>query len=200
MATRPTDPELLDLAVDGALSQSERAAVLAAADGELAAERRSLERLADGLAAARVAARPGFAAEVMAALPADPAWARSAGTQGAGARVARGWRVAVAALAVLALAASVLLGLGSESAGRSVPALGALAAVGEFAAAALLSGAGLLSASWRGIGLALGEALDLPAQVVFGLGVIALNALLFLLLRRRGRRRATAAATARRRS
>ena len=70
----------------------------------------------------------------------------------------------------------------------------------EKAAAALLSGAGLLSASWRGVGLALGEALDLPAQVVFGLGVLALNALLFLLLRRRGRRRATAAATARRRS
>ena|SRR5687767_11643133 len=199
MATRPTDPELLvDLAVDGALTDEERAAAVAVGQGEpreLAAERRRLERLHAGLAAARVTARSGFAHEVMAVLPAEPAWAR-----GAGARVVGGWRAAVAALAVLAIAASALLGLGSESVGRSVPALGALAAVGEFAAAALLSGAGLLSASWRGVGLALGEALDLPAQVVFGLGVLALNALLVLLLRRRGRRRATAAATVRRRS
>ena len=215
MATRPIDPELLvDLAVDGALTDEERAAARFIGEGELAAqgelgeptaERRRLERLHAGLAAARVAARPGFAEEVMAALPAEPAWARNAWARdswarGAGARVVGGWRAAVAALAVLVVAASALLGLGSESVGRSVPALGALAAVGEFAAAALLSGAGLLSASWRGVGLALGEALDLPAQVVFGLGVLALNALLFLLLRRRGRRRATAAATARRRS
>lgn len=203
MATRPSDLELLDLAVDGALTDEGRAAALAAGQGEseeLAAERRRLERLAAGLAAARVAARPGFAAEVMAALPAEPAWARDSWARGAGARVVGGWRAAVAALAVLVVAASALLGLGSESVGRSVPALGALAAVGEFAAAALLSGAGLLSASWRGVGLALGEALDLPAQLVFGIGVIALNGLLFLLLRRRGRRRATAAATARRRS
>jgi hypothetical protein len=62
-----------------------------------------------------------------------------------------------------------------------------------------LSGAGLLAASWRGVGVALGEALDVPERVVFAFGVIGLNALLFLLLRRRGRRRATAAAVARRR-
>ena len=194
MATRPNDHELLvDLAVDGALPEAERAATLAALDGELAVERRRLERLVAELAAARVAARPGFTAEVMATLPVRPAWA-------AGARVLGGWRVAAAALAVLAVAASVLLGVGSEGVAGSVPALGALAAVAEFAAAAVLSGAGLLSASWRGIGVALGEVLDLRAQVVFGLGVIALNGLLFLLLRRRGRRRATAAAPARRRS
>jgi hypothetical protein len=196
MATGDPDPDLLvDLAVDGALPPEQRASVLAAtgAAGESALERRRLERLHAELAAARVTAREGFGGEVMAALPADPAWSR-AGRRGLG-----GLKGAVAALALLAVATTVLLGVGSESVGEAVPALGALAAVGELAAAAALSGAGLLSASWRGLGLALGEALDLPAQVVFGLGVAALNGLLLLLLRRRGRRRAAAAATARRR-
>ena len=196
MAIRETDPELLvDLAVDRALPEAERASALAAAQGELAAERRRLERLHEELGAARVTARAGFAAEVMAALPAEPAWARDGA-----ARVLGGWRAAVAALAALVVAATAFLGFGSRSVGEAVPALGALAAVGEFAAAAMLSGAGLLSASWRGVGMALGEALDLPAQGVFAFGVAGLNGLLLLLLRRRGRRRASATAPARRRS
>jgi hypothetical protein len=70
--------------------------------------------------------------------------------------------------------------------------------VAEFAAAAALSGAGLLAASWRGVGMAVAAALDLPATVVFGVGVIAVNALLFALLRRsRGRRRAAVRAPTR---
>jgi hypothetical protein len=48
--------------------------------------------------------------------------------------------------------------------------------------------------------MAVAAALDLPATVVFGLGVVAINALLFALLRRTGwRRQAAAAAAARRR-
>jgi hypothetical protein len=100
----------------------------------------------------------------------------------------------------MAVVAIVLLGRGSAGVAEAVPALGALAAIGEFAAAAALSGAGLISASWRGIGFALGEALDLPAKVVFAVGVVGLNGVLLLLLRRRVRRRAATATPARRRS
>ena len=189
MPTRDPDPILgLDLALDGAEGETD----LAAGDEtpELARERRRLGRLHAELAAARVTARPGFARSVMAALPANPAWAD---------RRVHGLKTAVAALLALAAAATVLLGIGSFRLGPAGAVLGAARAVADFAVAATLSGAGLLAASWRGLGLALGEALDVPERVVFGFGVVALNALLFLLLRRRARRRATAAATSRRR-
>jgi hypothetical protein len=188
MAIRDDDPERVDLALDGALPPAESSAALAS---EPTAERRRLERLHGELAAARVMARAGFSDEVMASLPVAP-WA-----QHTAARL-RGLRSAAAVLLLLGGFAAVLLGTGSEGVVQAVPALGALRAVSEFAAAAALSGAGLLAASWRGLGMALGEALDLPAQIVFGCGVLGVNALLLLLLRRRSRRRAPAAATARR--
>jgi hypothetical protein len=189
MAIRDDDPELVDLALDGVLPAGEREAVLAAAP---TVERRRLQRLHEELAHARVAARHGFREEVMASLPPAP-WASPAA-----ARVP-GVRVAVIALLLLGAVATLLLGVGSGRAVDTVPALGALRAVGEFAVAAALSGAGLLAASWRGVGIALGEALDLPAQVVFAIGVAAINGLLLLLLRRRGRRRSAVTAAARRR-
>jgi hypothetical protein len=64
-------------------------------------------------------------------------------------------------------------------------ALATLGVVVDFAIATVLSGAGLLSASWRGVGLALGEALGGGERVLFGFGVLALYLLLCLLLRRR---------------
>ena len=188
MPIREPDPiELLDLALDG----GEPAVSSPASESpELERERRRLVRLHEELAAARVTARPGFAAAVMAALPAEPRWAA--------ARVG-GLRGAVAALLALAAVATLLLGLGSATRGPADAMFGAARAVADFAVAAALSGAGLLAASWRGLGIALGEVLDVPERIVFGLGVVALNALLFLLLRRRSRRRAPAVETARRR-
>jgi hypothetical protein len=189
MAIRDDDPELVDLALDGALPAAERDAALA---GGPTLEQRRLQRLHAELARARVQARPGFRDEVLASLPAAP-WASPAGFRLGGARAA------VLALLLLGGLSTLLLGLGSGRLADTVPALGALRAVSEFAAAAALSGAGLLAASWRGVGIALGEALDLPAQLVFAFGVFAINGLLLLLLRRRSRRRAaTATANARR--
>jgi hypothetical protein len=187
---------LVDLAVDDSLSPSEREALRdrLAADEALRREQRELGRLHELLVAGRVAARPGFADEVMAALPETaPAWQTSAR------RRLLGWRSAVGALAAMLALALGLLGLGGASLQPASPLVSAAQAVIDFGAAAALSGAGMMAASWRGVGMALQAALDLPALVVFGIGVVAVNALLLLLLRRSGRRRAAATAPARRR-
>jgi hypothetical protein len=188
------DPKLLvDLDQDGALPPAEREALRArlTEDEALRREEVQLSRLHELLGAGRVAARPGFAREVMAALPETAPW---------GERRLQGWRSAVLALAALVVLALGFLGIAGARLHPLSPALGAARAVADFAAAAALSGAGLLAASWRGVGMALGAALDLPATVVFGLGVVAVNALLLVLLRRSGwRRRAAVRAAVRRR-
>src|SRR3954469_6712831 len=160
--------ELLDLRLDDGLDAGERAALEASATSpELAREERQLEQLHHLLASGRVQARPGFQHEVMAALPAEPAWA----TRGVG-----GWRAALGALAALVTLTMGLLMVGGAHVGDASPALAALRAVGDFATAAALSGSGLLSASWRGVGMAVASALTLPGRVIFGVGVVALDA------------------------
>ncbi|HXT19798.1 MAG TPA: hypothetical protein VN811_09220 [Thermoanaerobaculia bacterium] len=192
MDTADNDPRLLvDLAVDGGLAATEREALRArlAGDESLCREEREMQRLHEALAAGRVVARPGFTAAVMAALPESAPWAD---------RKLLGWRSVLGTLAaVLALA----LGAFGIAGARGADGVGfaAARAVVDFAASAALSGAGLLAASWRGVGMAVAAALDLPATVVFGIGVVAVNALLIALLRRPRRRRAALAAAVRRR-
>ena len=187
-----SDPKLLvDLAVDGGLAAADTDALRSrlAGDDALRREERELGRLHEVLAAGRVAARPGFTAAVMAALPESAPWAD---------RRLLGWRSVLGTLAaVLALA----LGAFGVAGARGLDGAGfaAARAVLDFAASATLSGAGLLAASWRGVGMAVAAALDLPATVVFGIGVVAVNALLIALLRRPRRRRAALAAATRRR-
>lgn len=169
------DPKmLLDLEIEGVLEPGERQALDSLLAPELEAERRELQALHRLLVAHRVAARPGFSRQVMRALPVAP-WE---------ARGLRALRVPAAALAALAALAAFLMGVGAGAAeGSSM--LAAAGAVAEFTLATVLSGAGLLSASWRGVGLALGEALSLLSLVIFGVGVVALNLFLLMLLRRR---------------
>ncbi len=191
MPARDPDPrELVDRDLDGSLDAVEGEALRArlGEDETLRRERGVLERLHQLLAAERVAARPGFAREVMAALPASAPWEQ---------RRLQGWRSAVTSLAALLALAVGFLGLAGARLHPASPLLAAAQAVVDFAAAAALSGAGLAAASWRGAGMALAAALDLPATVVFGLGVLAVNALLLVLLRRPGWRRRPAAAAAR---
>jgi hypothetical protein len=189
------DPKLLvDLALDVALTPTVREALRQglATDEGLRVEERELALLHGLLASGRVTARPGFAREVMEGLPEVAPWAQ---------RQPRGWRTALAALAALLLLAVGFFGVAGARLEPASPLVAAASTVAEFAAAAALSGAGLLAASWRGVGVALAAALDLPATVVFGLGVLAVNALLLALLRRRGwRRRAAVRAAARRRA
>jgi len=191
MATSDIDTKLLvDLAVDGSLTPREDEALRAhlAADETLQREERELGRLHRLLADGRLAARPGFAADVMAALPETAPWKQ---------RRLLGWRSAVGVLAALLAVAVGLLGVGGTALQPASPLFGAARAVTDFAVAALLSGAGMLAASWRGVGLAVAAALDLPATVVFAIGVAAVNALLLVLLRRGARRRAESRATVR---
>jgi hypothetical protein len=195
MDSAHTDPKLLvDLGLDGALAPAEHEELRAriANDETLRREERELGKLHEVLAAGRIVARPGFTAAVMAALPESALLANRAD------RKLLGWRSVLGTLAaVLALA----LGAFGVAGARSADGVGfaAARAVADFAASAVLSGAGLLAASWRGVGMAVAAALDLPATVIFGIGVVAVNALLIALLRRPRRRRTALAAAVRRR-
>lgn len=139
----------------------------------VASERRELRALSRLLATDRLEARAGFEERVLAALPERPRWDR--------AQSRSRWLFPAAVALALFSGALLLLFLG-DAGGETVPEL--LASVMEFFVSTLLAGAGLLGASWRGIGLALGELLEGPGWVAFGLGVLALDVLLLVLLRR----------------
>lgn len=173
---RATLVEWLDQDLDGQLGSAEqtRLAERLAADPELAAERRQLESLHGLLRATRVAVRPRFREQVMAALPVA-AWQPG--------RVAA-WALPLAMMVALAVAAVWVLGTGTTSDG---PIVGTAAAVVDFLKVTALAGAGLLAASWRGVGLGLEEliassSLGLVAMAAL---VLAMNVLFFSMLRRR---------------
>jgi hypothetical protein len=183
MSPTPTNHDTyrgwLELELDGRLGDRDRA-TLDAHTAECAAcaeERRTLARLGETLAAARVAVRPDFRSQVMAALP-DAGWE---------ARARRAWLLPAALVALLAGAAAALLGFGAARL-EPLPAMaGAARAVVGLLGAALEAGAGLLGASWRGIGLGLASLLS-DSPLVWGVlafGVLCLNLLFFRLLRRR---------------
>jgi len=172
--------EWIDLEADGCLPEADRRRLLAVL-AEEPAYRRELEelrRLHTMLAADRVDVKAGFHARVMDSLPAA-AWEPS-GRQS--------WGLAVAATVALAVVSTMLLALGG-AAQASGPVLGIVSAVGQALQASLLTGAGLLGASWRGVGLALGELLTVSplTTVVFAVAVLAVNLLFFRLLRRGAR-------------
>jgi anti-sigma factor RsiW len=174
--------EWLDLEVEGELAAPQRRRLadhLAHCDA-CAAERRRLVRLREALDDARVPVRADFRSQVMAALP-------PAGWQPAPAAVPRRSLLA-AALGVVALALASALLLTTAAAGGTLPGLGVLAALAELTAAALVTGAGLLGASWSGVGLALGEVFGSAPGVLVGFTLLlALLSLLLVSLLRRPR-------------
>lgn len=171
--------EWLDLAADGALPAGDRAALERHLEGcaDCRAEAARLEALAGRLAASRIAVRPGFTGEVMAALGPAP-WE---------ARTPRAWRWPFALLLALGGAAAAIYGTAAaelDPAGRSWTALAALA---DLFRAALVAGAGLAAATWSGVGAAVGEWLGAsPANwLAAGVLVVGLNLLALRLVRRR---------------
>lgn len=171
--------EWIDLDADGALGATERQRLEAhlGACGDCRSERQALGRLGAMFTDGRVPVREGFRSQVLAALPA-------AGWE---ARNRRSWLLPLAVAAVLAAVAVGLGVLGSSPLGPAGSLLGALDAVAGLAAAGALAGAGLLAASWKGVGLVTLEAVGATpgGLVAFVVLVICLNLLLLSLLRRR---------------
>lgn len=172
--------EWLDLEIEGVLGDAERAALFAHLEGckawpSAASDISSLE-LAETLRQSKVEVRPDFRAAVMMALPAT----------GWEARAPRAWRLPIALFALLGGAAAILFGTSAARAGIPGSMVGALTAIVDLFGAALLAGSGLAAASWRGLGLALGELLGASrANLVAALVLVAgVNWLLYRLLRR----------------
>jgi anti-sigma factor RsiW len=170
--------EWLDLEVDGALEPAQRSELTAhlEACAECRAERQRSAALVERLAAARIEVRPGFAAEVVAALEPAP-WE---------ARRGAAWRWPVALFVALAAAAATLSALapGASSAGGWWASAGALA---EMLVAGLVAGAGMVGATWSGVGAAVGEWLG-GSPVRLGLALVAVVLLNVLAARSLARR------------
>ncbi|MEM1205979.1 MAG: hypothetical protein AAGN66_22300, partial [Acidobacteriota bacterium] len=133
------------------------------------------------LGSSRIPVREGFREGVMAALPAAAAWERPA---------ARSWHLALAMLLACALGASLLLpGTLADDA-----LFGTGSAVADFFETTLLAGAGLLEASWRGVGMGLAElfAASKSSLLAMGLLVLCLDLLFVSMLRRRPKAEAKA--------
>lgn len=179
-----TYEEWLDLEVAGELGGAERARL----ETHLAEcprcrhERRVLGRLDFLLSEGRLPVREGFRDQVMASLP-------PAGWEG---RSARAWRLPAAVLALLLVVAAVLVALSPTAGAPHAPFLSAVGAAMDLVASAAVAGAGLLGASWKGVGLVMGAALSgsRGALAALALLVLCLDLLLVTLVRRRRPQRA----------
>lgn len=145
--------------------------------GDCRTEQAALGRMDALLSEARIGVRTGFRADVMRSLPA-------AGWEG---RSPRSWRLPVAVMLLLGAAAALLLGVHSAETTPGLPLVGALAALGEAFSTGLLAGAGMLWASWRGVGLVLDSVLSPSATVALVALVLCLDVLALTLIARRGR-------------
>jgi anti-sigma factor RsiW len=176
--------EWLNLDADGGLDSGDRALL----DDHLAScadcrrEREEILALDGLLRGSALPVRPDFRVSVMSALP----------VVGWQARSPRAWRFTAAVIVLLGGLAAALMVAGSAPA---TSGFGALAAMGGMLQASILAGAGLLGASWKGLGLVLNHVISSPASLgAFGFLVLCLNLLLISLIRRR---RPAAAAVAR---
>ncbi len=117
--------------------------------------------------------RADFRESVMAALP----------TAGWEARSPRAWRFTAAVIVLLGALAAALMAAGSAPASSG---LGTVAAVGGMLQAAVMAGAGLLGASWKGIGMVVDKVISSPVSLgAFGFLVLCLDLFLVSLVRRK---------------
>ncbi len=171
--------EWIDQDLEGQLAGSDRELLgrLGEANQQVVAERQALASLHRMLGESRVEVRPGFSAQVMQALP--PAWWER---KTAGAGLAR-WALPLAMMFALAFAAVGVLASADE--------LGPLAGIGiallDFVQVTILAGAGMLFATWRGLGFGLEHFMADSGLNLLALACAVgfLNLLFFSLLRRR---------------
>ncbi len=170
-----TSQEWLDSSSEGTLGAAEAALLESrlAANGQLAAEQKGWLALHQMLGQDRLPVREGFTQRVMAALP-EPAWLGSSSR--------RLYPALVAALLACTLGATLLLAGLAET-----PLVGTGLALADFLQTSLLAGAGLLAATWVGLGASLDKVFTLSGAslLAFALMVVCLNLLFVSLLRRR---------------
>jgi anti-sigma factor RsiW len=166
--------EWLNLDVDGVLPEESRARLTEhlASCSACRTERDELLGVESLLRKARVSVREDFRAQVLSALP----------TAGWESRSPRTWAFPAAVFLLLAGVAAWVMG----DRGPHASLLSALAAVTGMFRASAVAGAGLIAASWKGLGMAFAAALSSPVSIgVFGIFVLCLHLLLVSLLRRR---------------
>jgi anti-sigma factor RsiW len=172
--------EWLDLEVDGALGDAERARLEThlVSCPECREESRTLALLKVRLTASRVPVREGFAAAVMDAL--EPAAWES--------RSPRAWAWPLALALALAGGAAGLTAMAARELDTAGPWWSALGAVADLFRAALVAGSGLAAATWTGVSAAVAEWLGRsPANwVAAGVLVVGLNLLGLRLIRAGG--------------
>jgi len=167
----------LNLEAEGDLGSDERARLdeHLASCPECRREREELRALGALLRRSALPVRPDFRTSVMSSLP----------TAGWEARSPRAWRFTALVILLLGSFAAALMVAGPGAA-PAPSGLGALFAVGGMLRAAIVAGAGLLGASWKGIGMGIDRLLSSPMSLgAFGFLVLCLNLFLVSLIRRR---------------
>lgn len=136
------------------------------------------------LAESRLEVDGEFKSDVMAALP----------TVGWESSHPKSWIAALAMVLLLGTAAAAVMGSTAARLEPAAPFLAALVAVFELFRSSVLAGAGLLTASWTGLGVVLESALESSTWnlVAFGVLVLGLNVFLLRLIRRRPQGQAAA--------
>ena len=167
--------EWLNLDADGVLDGGDRALLdeHLASCAECRHEREEIRALDRLLQRSALPVRADFRTSVMNALP----------TAGWEARSPRAWRFTAAVIVLLGALAAALMAAGSAPASSG---LGTLVAVGGMLQAAAVAGAGLLGASWKGLGMVLDRMITSPVSLgAFGFLVLCLNLFLVSLIRRK---------------
>lgn len=170
--------EWLYLEPDGELNAGERSRLQQhlATCARCRAERFEVTNLHQLLDQSKVPVGDEFGNEILAELPAAGWETRSPRT----------WIAALAVVVLLALGSVFLIGGAGQEAMSAVP-VAAATAVWELMSSSALAGAGLLAASWKGLGIAFQDVLGQSVWniVAFGVLILCLDLLLFRLLFRR---------------
>jgi anti-sigma factor RsiW len=168
--------EWLNLDVDGQLPRSQRDELdrHLAGCAECREEREELLALEALLQKSSIPVRPDFKDAVLSSLP----------TSGWENQHPKTWAFPAAVFLLLAGIAAALFGSAHlEAAG---PGASALVAMADMLGSTVQAGAGLLAATWKGLGLAFEEVIASPVSLgVLAVLVISLNLLFISLLRRR---------------
>ena len=176
--------EWLSVELDGELDSRQTKQLMAhlSVCGACREERRSLRLLETTLAESRVEVDESFEADLMAAMP----------TVGWESSHPKSWIAALAIVLLLGAAAAAVMGSTAAKLEPAAPFLAAVVAVFDLFRSSVLAGAGLLTASWSGLGIALGSLLETSKWnlAAFGVLVLGLNVLLLRLLRRKSAEKA----------